>query len=158
MRNTDNVEEFIRYGGPGLLLSYYSLPMLPYNFSVSNAFDSLSFVFRVISDVSPLVLARQIMDKVYESSRFVFSKQLEHNKSTVYDYINVDSTDKELLWKGNDLFRKCSILFGYIGLLSTAFANAILTNTKNAIKLVEWTVETNEKWGNVIELLGKIHR
>lgn len=158
LRNTDNIKEFINYGGPELLLSYYSLPMLPYNFSVSNAFDSLSFVFRVISDVSPLTFAKHIIDKVYESSKFVFSGDLEHGKSTVYDYINVDGSDKELLAKGNDLFRKCSVLFGYIGLLSTAFASAILTNTKNAIKLVEWAVEPNEKWGNLFELLGKIHR
>jgi hypothetical protein len=67
-------------------------------------------------------------------------------------------TDKSLLEKGNDLFRKCSVLFGYIGLLSTVFANAILTNTKNAIKLVEWAIESNKDWGNLIELLGKIHR
>lgn len=73
-------------------------------------------------------------------------------------HIHCLGTDKELLEKGNTLFRKCSILFGYIGLLSTVFANAILTNSKNAIKLVEWAVETNEEWGNLIILLGSIHR
>lgn len=150
--------------------------MLPFNFSVSNAFDSLSFVFRVISDVSPMPFANLITRKVYESSRFIFSDELDHAKSSVYEYTNVDGkkkknqtsasrslidligTDKELLERGNTLFRKCSILFGYIGLLSTVFANAILTNSKNAIKFVEWAVEANEEWGNLIVLLGDIHR
>ncbi|KAI7890813.1 uncharacterized protein EV154DRAFT_421482, partial [Mucor mucedo] len=158
LRNADNIKEFVNYGGPELLLSYYALPMLPFNFSVSNAFDSLSFVFRVISDVSPMPFANLITKKVYESSRFIFTDELDQMKSSVYPYINVDGTDKEFLEKGNQLFRKCSILFGYIGLLSTVFANAILTNSKNAIKLVEWAVKSNEEWGNLIMLLGDIHR
>jgi hypothetical protein len=67
--------------------------------------------------------------------------------------------DKDRLKKGNQLFRKFSILFGYIGLLSTVFANAILTNGKNAVKLVEWALSINEEWGgSLIILLGNIHR
>lgn len=89
MGNTDNIKEFVNYGGPELLLSYYSLPMLPYNFSVSNAFDSLSYVFRMISDVSPMPFAILIMQKVYESSRFIFD-ELDHGKSVVYEYIHAD--------------------------------------------------------------------
>lgn len=66
--------------------------MLPFNFSVSNAFDSLSFVFRVISDVSPMPFAQLITRKVYESSRFIFTDQLDQTKSSVYPYINVDGS------------------------------------------------------------------
>jgi E3 ubiquitin-protein ligase HUWE1 len=93
LRNTDNIKEFINYGGPELLLSYYSLPMLPFNFSVSNAFDSLSFVFRIICDVSPMPFAKLITAKVYEASKFVFTDDLSHEKSTVYEYICMDGKD-----------------------------------------------------------------
>ncbi|GAA5804113.1 hypothetical protein HPULCUR_009599 [Helicostylum pulchrum] len=158
LRNTDNVKEFVNYNGPDLLLSYYALPMLPYNFSVTNAFDSLSFVFRLISDVSPMPFAKLITQRVYDASRFIFSGELDHDKSSVFEYTNIDGRDQELLKKGNDLFRKCSVLFGYIGLLSTVFANAILTNTKNAVKFVEWSIETDENRSNLVLLLGSIHR
>jgi E3 ubiquitin-protein ligase HUWE1 len=104
LRNTDNIKEFVNYGGPELLLSYYSLPMLPYNFSISNAFDSLSFVFRVISDVSPMPFAKLITQKVYESSRFIF-EELDHGKSVVYEYISVD---------GNAFFFKNLITANYL--------------------------------------------
>lgn len=90
MRNVDNVKEFVKYGGPELLLSYYSLPMLPYDFSVSNAFDSLGFVFRVIADVSPNALAKLIAAKVFESSRFIFN-ELPNDRSLVYEYIEANS-------------------------------------------------------------------
>lgn len=89
MRNVDNVKEFVKYGGPELLLSYYSLPMLPYDFSVSNAFDSLGFVFRVIADVSPNALAKLIAAKVFESSRFIF-EELPNDRSLVYEYIEAN--------------------------------------------------------------------
>jgi E3 ubiquitin-protein ligase HUWE1 len=89
LRNTDNVNEFVKYGGPELLLKYYSLPMLPFDFSVSNAFDSLSYVFRMISDVVPMPFANLIAKKVYESSRFIFT-DLDMKKSTIYDYIEAN--------------------------------------------------------------------
>lgn len=84
-------------------------------------------------------------------------KKREKRHDSIFFFFLI-GTDKEFLEKGNTLFRKCSILFGYIGLLSTVFANAILTNSKNAIKLVEWAVKSNDEWGNLILLLGDIHR
>lgn len=43
-------------------------------------------------------------------------------------------------------------------MLSTVFANAILTNSKNAVKFVEWSIETDENSSNLVLLLGSIHR
>ncbi|CAO3651292.1 unnamed protein product [Mucor fragilis] len=157
LRNVDNVKEFVKYGGPELLLSYYSLPMLPYDFSVSNAFDSLGFVFRVIADVSPNALAKLIAAKVFESSRFIF-EELLNDRSLVYEYIEANGKDDASQKAGNDLFKKFSILFGYIGLLSTIFSSAILTSNKFAGRLVEWCIEKSPQDRNVIQMLGDIHR
>ncbi|KAG1116143.1 hypothetical protein G6F42_013768 [Rhizopus arrhizus] len=157
LRNVDNVKEFVKYGGPELLLSYYSLPMLPYDFSVSNAFDSLGFVFRVIADVSPNALAKLIAASVFESSRFIFD-ELPNDRSLVYEYIEANGKDDASQKAGNDLFKKFSILFGYIGLLSTIFSSAILTSNKFAGRLVEWCIEKSPDDKNVIQLLGDIHR
>ncbi|KAF1799301.1 hypothetical protein FB192DRAFT_1285399, partial [Mucor lusitanicus] len=157
LRNVDNVKEFVKYGGPELLLSYYSLPMLPYDFSVSNAFDSLGFVFRVIADVSPNALAKLIAAKVFESSRFIFN-ELPNDRSLVYEYIEANGKDEASQKAGNDLFKKFSILFGYIGLLSTIFSSAILTSNKFAGRLVEWCIEKSPHDKNVIQMLGDIHR
>lgn len=99
-----------------------------------------------------------IMQKVQYMNIPMWMVRKKNQTSASRSLIDLIGTDKELLERGNTLFRKCSILFGYIGLLSTVFANAILTNSKNAIKFVEWAVEANEEWGNLIVLLGDIHR
>ncbi|KAI8376627.1 hypothetical protein EDC96DRAFT_436149 [Choanephora cucurbitarum] len=151
LRNSENIKEFIAYGGPELLLRYYSLPNLPYDFSVTHAFDSLGYVFRVIADVSPMSIAMLIAKRVYESSRFIFT-DLNLKQSLVYAAIqHSESAD------ANALFKKFSVLFGYIGVLSTVLASTVLTNPRNSVKMVEWCIQEKE-YGDMILLLGDIHR
>ncbi|OBZ91840.1 E3 ubiquitin-protein ligase ptr1 [Choanephora cucurbitarum] len=151
LRNSENIKEFIAYGGPELLLRYYSLPNLPYDFSVTHAFDSLGYVFRVIADVSPMSVAMLIAKRVYETSRFIFT-DLNLKQSLVYAAIqHPESAD------ANALFKKFSVLFGYIGVLSTVLASTVLTNPRNSVKMVEWCIQEKE-YGDMILLLGDIHR
>jgi E3 ubiquitin-protein ligase HUWE1 len=79
-----NIEDFVKYGGLELILSYYTLPMLPFDFSISNAFDSLSYVFRMLAEVYPLRVAMCIADKVRETSAFV--SDTPNEKSLVYEH------------------------------------------------------------------------
>ncbi|KAI8362820.1 hypothetical protein BD560DRAFT_448756 [Blakeslea trispora] len=152
LRNSENIKEFIAYGGPVLLLRYYALPNLPYDFSVTHAFDSLGYVFRVIADVSPMSVATLITARVYESSRFIFT-DLDKQQSLVYAAIQEPESDN-----ANALFKKFSVLFGYIGVLSTVLASTVLTNPRNSIKMLEWCLHKGEYDKDMILLLGDIHR
>lgn len=86
LRNSDSVLQFVNYNGLKMLLDYYDLPALPYDFSISSAFDSLNYVFRLVSEHHPLVVAEVIADKVRESSQFIFT-DFDKSKSCVYEYI-----------------------------------------------------------------------
>jgi E3 ubiquitin-protein ligase HUWE1 len=69
-QNQSNIKEFVQEGCPEMLLNYYALPLLPANFSVTIASDSLSYLFRMVSEVSPLPTVLAIAAKVKESIRF----------------------------------------------------------------------------------------
>jgi hypothetical protein len=57
---------------------------------------------------------------------------------------------------GNELYRKFSVLFGYIGLLSTVYASAILTTSSDALTLVNFLVYKDKN--NLFTTLGRNHR
>ena len=96
-------------------------------------------------------VAMLIAKRVYETSRFIFT-DLNLKQSLVYAAIqHPESAD------ANALFKKFSVLFGYIGVLSTVLASTVLTNPRNSVKMVEWCIQEKE-YGDMILLLGDIHR
>ncbi|KAI8977596.1 hypothetical protein BDF20DRAFT_875679 [Mycotypha africana] len=163
LRNTSNTERWSTYGK--LILQFYELPNLPYDFVITSAFDSLSFVFRVLSDANPLQLAGLIASKIYESSQFIF-KDFQKGKSTIHEVIEANGQNNVSIEKGNKLFRKCSILFGYTGLLSSVFASSILTSSDHSEELIAWClkkvfISEDDKEGErktFVQVLGEIHR
>ena len=86
---TDNVKEFIEYNGHEILLRYYSLPMLPFDYYLSNAFGALSDVFKMLAneDVTKIVGAIENALRK-EADRIVQPKPTQ--KSSVVDFIYVD--------------------------------------------------------------------
>ncbi|KAI7900225.1 uncharacterized protein BX663DRAFT_554130 [Cokeromyces recurvatus] len=156
-KNTGNVNEFIKYKGPDLLLQYYTLPSLPYNFFTSNAFHALNNLFRTIANSSPQLLANQLIKKIYDLSRFLFT-DLDINSSRICTYIEENGKDEESVDKANNLFYKFKSLFGYVGLLSTVFSSPIMKFNNHAGLLVEWSIKSYEEYDSIIEFLGELHR
>ncbi|KAI8992586.1 hypothetical protein BDB01DRAFT_738685 [Pilobolus umbonatus] len=153
LRNSNTVKEFVRLKGAELLLRYYRLPMLPYDFCMTSAFDSLGFVFKIMAGVADLRIARIIVEQVKACADILMAK--DSKESWILKYIDVNDENKSLLDEGNAMYRQLSIQFGYIGLLSTVFSSAILTNSRQSTQLLNWLVS---KDNDVISLLGKIYR
>lgn len=72
-----------------MLLDYFTLPMLPVDFSVSIASDSLSYLFRLIAEVSPIPTVLAIVEKVKSSMKFILDDDCSRNQSLVREFIDV---------------------------------------------------------------------
>ncbi|GAA5813130.1 hypothetical protein MFLAVUS_006599 [Mucor flavus] len=156
-QNQSNIKEFVEEGCPEMLLNYYSLPLLPANFSVTIASDSLSYLFRMISEVSPLPTVFAIVAKVKESIRFITENMQDYNKSMLIDFIDVKQQETDKIERGNRVLRQMIELHGYVGLLSNICCSSVLSHGKNGASLVtEFLSEPKEE--NIIQLLGQLHR
>ncbi|KAI8081696.1 uncharacterized protein BX664DRAFT_376387, partial [Halteromyces radiatus] len=156
-QNQSNIREFVKDRCPEMLLDYFTLPMLPADFSVSIASDSLSYLFRMIADVSPIPTVMAIVEKVKTSAKFILDDYTPGNKSLIRDYIDVQDNDTEKIKRGNQLLRQFIVLYGYIGLLANTCCSSILTHGKNGIALVnEFISQTGDD--SIILLLGQLHR
>ncbi|KAG2231174.1 hypothetical protein INT48_002955 [Thamnidium elegans] len=156
-QNQSNIKEFVEEGCPEMLLNYYSLPLLPANFSVTIASDSLSYLFRMISEVSPLPTVFAIVAKVKESIRFITENMQDYNKSMLIDFVDVKQQETDKIERGNRVLRQMIELHGYVGLLSNICCSSVLSHGKNGASLVtEFLSEPKEE--NIIQLLGQLHR
>ncbi|KAI9282595.1 hypothetical protein BY458DRAFT_552211 [Sporodiniella umbellata] len=153
-QNTSNIKDFVEKGCPEMLLDYYSLPLLPSNFSVTLGSDSLAYIFRMISEISPLPTMMAIVAKIKESIDFLPPGGSQ--KSFLIDYVDINEADTEKVKQGNTYWRKLIQTHGYIGLLSNLCCSSVFSHGKNGISLVtEFLNEENDK--NVIQLLGDLH-
>lgn len=156
-QNQSNIKEFVQEGCPEMLLNYYALPLLPANFSVTIASDSLSYLFRMVSEVSPLPTVLAIAAKVKESIRFITDKTDDYQKSTLMEFVDVHATESDKVERGNQLLRQMIQLHGYVGLLSNICCSSVLSHGRNGASLVtEFLSESKEE--NIIQLLGQLHR
>lgn len=156
-QNQANIKEFVEEGCPEMLLNYFSLPLLPVNFSVTIASDSLSYLFRMISEVSPLPTVFAIATKVKESTRFITENTSDYENSRLYEFVDVNEKETDKIERGNKVLRKLIELHGYVGLLSNICCSSVLSHGKNGTSLVtEFLSEAKEN--NIIELLGELHR
>ncbi|KAI9475723.1 MAG: hypothetical protein EXX96DRAFT_275728 [Benjaminiella poitrasii] len=157
-KNPENIKEFVKYKGPELLLQYYAFPMLPYNFFLSNGFHKLNQLFQTVAGSSPVLIAKLIIQRLYETSRFLFT-DLDVKKSVIYECIEANGKDNEISNQANILFCKFKSLFGYVGLLSSVMTpSSISKGNKHAPKLLEWFLESYEDYDSIIQLVGEIHR
>ncbi|KAI8368284.1 uncharacterized protein BYT42DRAFT_522115 [Radiomyces spectabilis] len=157
-QNQSNIREFVKEGCPEMLLDFYSLPFLPADFSVSIASDSLAYLFRLITEVSPLPTVLAISEKVKQSIKNTLGNDdTSRTESMVKDFIDIKDDETEKIERGNKLFRQLIEMFGYVELLANICCSAILTHGKNGISLVNEFVSQDDN-DNIILLLGHLHR
>ncbi|KAG1159830.1 hypothetical protein G6F37_004533 [Rhizopus arrhizus] len=159
-----NAKEFINYNGHKILLQYYSLPVLPFDYYLSNAFGALSDVFKVLTEKQTMVIVEAIVDEVKKIASIVI-KPGPSKRSSVADFIYVDGTNLELLKEGNRVFREFSFLIGHVGLLSSTLALLVLQKDEPCDDFIDWLyvnrknrLKNNEQNDDFFELLGLIHR
>ncbi|KAI9270590.1 hypothetical protein BDA99DRAFT_478483 [Phascolomyces articulosus] len=156
-QNAANIRDFVQDGCPEILLDYYTLPLLPADFSVTIASDSLAYIFKMISETSTLPTILAIAEKAKHSIKLITEDKSVRRQSMIQPYIDVKENETEKIKNGNELFRQLIILHGYIGLLSNICCSAGLAPGKNATSLVTEFMAENED-NNIILLLGQLHR
>ncbi|KAI8145482.1 hypothetical protein BJV82DRAFT_39092 [Fennellomyces sp. T-0311] len=156
-QNASNIRDFVQDGCPEVLLDYYTLPLLPADFSVTIASDSLAYIFKMISETSTLPTILAIAEKAKQSIKFITENTSLRRESMVEAYIDVKENEPDKIKKGNDLLRQLIILHGYIGLLSNICCSAGLSPGKNATSLVAEFMAEHEN-SNIISQLGQLHR
>ncbi|KAI9282573.1 hypothetical protein BY458DRAFT_467864 [Sporodiniella umbellata] len=158
----ENSGEFIGYLGHEILLEYYSLPMLPFDYHLSGAFAALSGVFQSLADRQTVLIVECIIAGVRKSVATVVKSE-PSPKCSLVDYIYVDGTNEDLLNKGNKVFREYSFLMGRIGLLSNVLSSFVFQKDETCDDFMEWLYKQqklNEKnpEHSFFALLGSIHR
>lgn len=156
-QNTSNIKEFVEKGCPEMLLDYYSLPLLPANFSVTLGSDSLAYIFRMISEVSPLPTMMAIVTKIKESIGSLLDQDIARQKSMMVDYVDVYENEQDKIDSGNKLLRSLIQTHAYVSLLSNLCCCSVFSHGKNGVSLVTEFLNESEN-ENVIQLLGRLHR
>ncbi|KAH8549675.1 hypothetical protein BGW37DRAFT_459292 [Umbelopsis sp. PMI_123] len=157
-QNNAHCRDFTSEGGLEILLDIYSLPMLPGDFAVSIASDSLSYLFRLISEVNSATTIKIILKRLRvaleNASDFLDN---DSPKGMIVDFIDLKETEPEEIDRANKMFRKLVELHGFSTLLSNICTSPVFSHGKNGVAIVQEFVSQSEE-PNILLLLGKLHR
>lgn len=157
-QNNAHCRDFTAEGGLEILLDIYSLPMLPGDFAVSIASDSLSYLFRLISEVNSATTIKIILKRLRvaleNASDFLDN---DSPKSMIVDFIDLKESEPERFEHANKVFRKLVELHGFSTLLSNICTSPVFSHGKNGVAIVQEFVAQSEE-PNILLLLGKLHR
>ncbi|KAI9022914.1 hypothetical protein CLU79DRAFT_859109 [Phycomyces nitens] len=156
-QNQTNIRGLIKENCIEHLLEYYFLPMLPADFSITIASDSLSYLFRMISEINPIQTALMIGSKVRKASEFIINEQEPATESLMRPYVEIRENDTAKINRGNELFHNLIVLHGTAALLSNTCCSSILSHGKNGGILLAEVLEVSGK-DNLITLLGHLYR
>ncbi|KAJ2962784.1 hypothetical protein NQZ79_g2089 [Umbelopsis isabellina] len=157
-QNNSHCRDFTTEGGLEILLDIYSLPMLPGDFAVSIASDSLSYLFRLISEVNSATTIKIILNRLRvaleNASEFLSN---DSPKSMIVDFIDLKDSEPDRIERANKVFRKLVELHGFSTLLSNICTSPVFSHGKNGVAIVqEFVAESSEP--NILLLLGELHR
>nr|CAG8455076.1 13988_t:CDS:10 [Entrophospora candida] len=157
-QNQSHCKEFLKQDeGLNILLKYYSLPTVPYDFASSQASYSLSHLMRVITDVEPrrsvAAIISVLNDTLQDASPFL---NYEEKSGLFIKYIDLKVNDTAKIEAANKTFRTLITLHGYVGLLSDVYCSTVFSHGKSvSSSLIEAFVGNDNE---ILSSLGKLHR
>ncbi|CAG8537775.1 15360_t:CDS:10, partial [Funneliformis caledonium] len=153
----NHCKDFLRQeNGLNIILKFYALPTVPYDFASSQASYSLSHLMRVIAVVDSKRSVTAIISALNEAFQGA-TNFLNHDGKggLLADYIDLRTNDAAKVEEANKTFRSLITLHGYIGLLSDVYCTPVFSHGKNASSVIEAFVGSDSE---VIPSLGKLHR
>ncbi|KAL0090801.1 hypothetical protein F4703DRAFT_1835177, partial [Phycomyces blakesleeanus] len=156
-QNQTNIRGLIKDNCTEQLLEYYFLPMLPADFSITIASDSLSYLFRMISEINPVPTALLIASKVRKAAEFIMKEEEPARESLMRPYVEIRENETAKINRGNELLHNLIVLHGTASLLSNTCCSSILSHGKNGAALLAEVLEVPGK-NNLITLLGQLYR
>ncbi|CAG8500448.1 3553_t:CDS:10 [Paraglomus brasilianum] len=162
-QNSSHSKEFIDQDGLGIILNFYSLPTLPYNFSMSapsdspvgQASESLKQLMRTIAENEPKRVIRNILTAL--NSALTKAKEFMDytgKGGRLIEYIDLVGEDTLKLSEANMTFRSLITLNGLVGLISDLYYLSMSSHLKSTASIVEIFTADNE----ALSALGKLHR
>ncbi|KAK9767472.1 E3 ubiquitin-protein ligase tom1, partial [Basidiobolus ranarum] len=156
-QNASHCKEFLKMGGLEILLKFYSLPTVPYDFSTSSASYSLSHLFRVMSEVDANSVVTAILSELHRSLEASSSfLKTENSDGIIVNYLSLDRTDVKKVDEANRVFRSLVSLHGFVGLLSDIYCTPVFSHSKNIATVIG--AFTGETGSQVVSMLGELHR
>ena len=144
--------------GPNLLLKFYRLPSITYDFSASNSSYSLSYLFRVLLEVSPTEVVELLNQQLLHSL-----DQLEPllsfagSESMIEPSIYISNeTSPENIEKYQTQFKHLVTALGYIRLLSDIYCTHSLSHSKSLTSLIQ--TFSGETGTRLLKGLGRLQR
>ncbi|KAK9761441.1 E3 ubiquitin-protein ligase tom1 [Basidiobolus ranarum] len=156
-QNTSHCKEFLKVQGVDVLLKFYSLPMIPYDFPASSASYSLSHLFRVMSEVDADAVVTVILNELHQSleASDSFLKANNHG-GIIVNYLDLPYADHKKFDEATQIFRSLITLHGFVGLLSGIYCTPVFSHSKNVSTIIgAFTTEVGDQ---VVSMLGELHR
>ncbi|KAF0392672.1 E3 ubiquitin-protein ligase HUWE1 [Gigaspora margarita] len=152
----NHCKEFLKQeNGLNIILKFYALPVLPYEFGCSQASYSLSHLMRVIADVDPKRSISAIVGALNETLQGATNFLSYEGKGILSEYIDLKETDTTKIEEANKTFRTLITLHGYVGLLSDVYCTPVFSHGKSASSVIDAFIGTDN---DVLPTLGKLHR
>lgn len=157
-QNSAHCREFLRNNGLDILLQYYSLPSLPYDFIDTPAAYSLSHLFRIISEVNVQTVLLDIM-KYFQKSLSKLDILLEYKDSRSFfeKYLKLLPTGLEFISEGNCFLRNLSQIHALGSLLSDIYELPIFSHARSALSFFQLFL-SNPDLDGLLEKIGHLIR
>ncbi|KAG4304837.1 hypothetical protein PORY_001890 [Pneumocystis oryctolagi] len=157
-QNSSHCREFLRNNGLDILLQYYSLPCLPYDFIDTPASYSLSHLFRIISEVNVQSVLLDIV-KYFQKSLNKLDIFLEHKglESFFERYLKLLPTGLEFVFSGNCFLKDLSQVHSLGSLLSDIYELPIFSHARSALSFFQLFL-SNPELDGLLEKIGHLVR
>ncbi|CAG8511149.1 8932_t:CDS:10, partial [Scutellospora calospora] len=152
----NHCKEFLKQEhGLNIILKFYALPVLPYEFGCSQASYSLSHLMRVIADVDSKRSISAIVGALNETLQGATNFLSYEGKGILSEYVDLKANDVTKIEEANNTFRTLITLHGYVGLLSDVYCTPVFSHSKSASSVIEAFIGNDN---DVLPTLGKLHR
>ncbi|KAG4300575.1 hypothetical protein PCK1_003004 [Pneumocystis canis] len=157
-QNSSHCREFLKNNGLDILLQYYTLPSLPYDFIDTPAAYSLSHLFRIISEVNVQSVLLDIM-RYFQKSLNKLDVFLEHKDSESFfrKYLKLSSSGLEFISEGNEFLKNLSQIHALGSLLSDIYELPIFSHTRSALSFFQLFL-SNPELDGLLEKIGHLIR
>ncbi|CAG8441327.1 3125_t:CDS:10 [Ambispora gerdemannii] len=153
-QNSSHCKDFLKQNGLSIIIKFYSLPTLPYDFGNTPASYALSNSMRLIADVDSKSFVKCVITELNSALQNAKIFLDNEKDAVIFDYIDLNDKDPETIEAANKTFRSLVTLYGLVGLLSDIYYTPGFSHSKSSPSVIEAFVGDNE----VLPALGKLHR
>ncbi|KAG0302120.1 hypothetical protein BGZ98_007782, partial [Dissophora globulifera] len=156
-QNATNAKDFLKADGIDILMSFYTLPTLPYDLANTPAFFTLSHLIKLLSETNPGTAISAVLKQVNEKLAGIRALLDSTNPgSELLKYIDISGLDESEVSLGNDALRNLISLHALTGLISDMFCAPAFSHGRNSASVLAAFVDAHGD--EALAGLGHLHR